>query len=117
MKKRVFVLVAIFSLMPVTALAQHSSKAAETSPTSLKSSMKAVTLSGQISQDGKALISRENDIWTIHNPDALAGHEGKAVQVKCQLLAGKNEIHVFSVKVAPQEMKSAANKSDSAFRR
>ena len=79
--------------------------------------MKAISLSGQISEDGKALISRENDIWTIHNPDALAGHEGKAVQVKCQLLAGKNEIHVFSVKVAPLEVRFAANKGDSAFRR
>ena len=117
MKKRVFVLVAIFSLMPVTASAQHSSKAAETSPTSLKSSMKAVILSGQISQDGKALISRENDIWTIHNPDALAGHEGKVVVVKCQWLADKNAIHVFTVKVAPLEVRFAANKGDSAFRR
>lgn len=117
MKKRVLFLIAIFSLMPVTVLAQHSSKAAETSPTSLKSSTKAVILSGQVSQDGKALVSRENDIWNISNPSVLAGHEGQAVQVKCRLLAGKNEIHVFSVKVAPLEVKSAANKGDSAFRR
>ena len=117
MKKLIVVLIVVLSLMPVTASAQHSSKAAETSPKGLKSSMKAVTLFGQISQDGKALVSLENDIWNISNPSVLAGHEGQAVQVKCQLLAGKNEIHVFSVKVAPLEVKSAANKGDSAFRR
>jgi hypothetical protein len=117
MKKRMVALLAIVALMPVAALPQHSSKASETSPAGSKASTKAVTLSGQVSQDGKTLVTWENDIWNISNPDALAGHEGQAVLVKCQWLAGKNAIHVFTVKVAPLEVKSPANKSDSAFRR
>jgi hypothetical protein len=118
MKKRMVALLAIVALMPISALAQHSSKASETSLAAVsKASTKAVTLSGQVSQDAKTLVSWENDIWNVSNADALAGHEGQAVVVKCQWLAGKNAIHVFTVKVAPQEVKSATNKSDSAFRR
>jgi hypothetical protein len=114
------VLFAVSFFMPVTALAQHSSKAAEAKPAGSKSSnvaTKAVTLSGQVSLDGRTLVSEENDIWSVGNPNVLAGHEGQQVLVKCQVSPDKNEIHIFSVKVAMKELKSAANKSDSAFRR
>jgi hypothetical protein len=117
MKKWMVALLAIIAVTPVAALAQHSSKASEASPAGSKAPPKAVTLSGQVSQDGKTLVTWENDIWTISNPDVLAGHEGQAVAVKCQRLAGKNAMHVFTVKIAPREVKSVANKSDSAFRR
>jgi hypothetical protein len=120
MKKLIFVLLAVAFLMPVTALAQHSSKAAEARPPVSKASnvsTKAVTISGQVSLDGKTLVSEENDIWSVSNPNVLEGHEGQQVSVKCQVHAGKNEIQVFSVKVALKQVKSASSKSDSAFRR
>jgi len=120
MKKWSLVLLAVALVMPARALAQYSSKAAEAKPSGLKaskSSTKAVTISGQISLDGKALVSEENDIWTVSNPNVLAGHEGQQVSVKCQVNPDKNEIHVFSVKVALMELKPASNKTDSAFRR
>jgi hypothetical protein len=120
MKKWIFVLLAVALLTPVAALAQHSSKAAEAKPAILKASKfstKAVTISGQVSLDGKALVSEENDIWSVSNPNVLAGHEGQQVSVKCQILPDKNEIHVFSVKAVLMEVKSASNKADSAFRR
>jgi len=79
--------------------------------------MKAVTLSGLISLDGKMLVSDENDIWGVSNPNVLAGHEGQQVLVKCQVFLEKNEIHVFSIKPAGAELKSASYRSDSAFRR
>jgi hypothetical protein len=120
LKKWSLVLLAVALLMPITAAAQHSSKAAEAKPTGSKSTIvarKAVSISGQISMDGKTLVSEENDIWSVTNPNALAGHEGKAVSVKCQVFPDKNEIHVISVKGAPIDVKSASNKADSAFRR
>jgi hypothetical protein len=120
MKKRSFVLLSVALLMPITAPAQHSSKAAEAKPTGSKDSIvarKAVSISGQISMDGKTLVSEDNDIWSVTNPNVLAGHEGQLVSVKCQVYPDKSEIRVLSVKVAKMEVKSASNKSDSAFRR
>jgi hypothetical protein len=119
MKKWSLVLLAVALAMPA-AFAQHSSKAAEAKPPGSKapkSSTKAVTVSGQISLDGKTLVSEENDIWNVGNPNVLAGHEGQQVLVKCQMNADKNEIHVFSIKAALMEVKAASNKTDSAFRR
>jgi len=120
MKKWILVLLAVVLLIPAGALGQHSSKAAEATPPGASSSKvvpKAVTISGQISLDGKTLVSEANDIWMVSNANVLTGHEGQQVLVKCQVRPDKNEIHVFSVKVAPLEVKSALNRSDSAFRR
>jgi hypothetical protein len=120
MKKWSFVLLAVAVLMPVAAVAQHSSKAAEAKPTTTTApvlSRKAVSISGQISLDGKTLVSEENDIWSVANPKVLAGHEGQMVLVKCQVFPDKNEIHVLSLKPALMEAKSASNKADSAFKR
>lgn len=120
MKKWSLTLLAVVLLMPITAVAQHSSKAAEAKPPGAKASKvsaKAVTISGQISLDGKALVSEENDIWGVLNPSVLAGHEGQQVLVKCQLYRDKNEIRILSVKIIPMEVKHASNKFDSAFRR
>jgi hypothetical protein len=120
MKKSVLIFLVVVFLVPATALAQHSSKAAEAKPAGSKASklfMKAVTISGQVSGDGRTLVSEENDIWSVSNPSVLTGHEGQQVSVKCQVQPDKNEIQIFSVKVALKEVKSASNKSDSAFRR
>jgi hypothetical protein len=120
MKKWSFVLLAVALLMPITAAAQHSSKAAEAKPAASKASViarKAVSISGLISADGKTLVSEENDIWNVTNPNVLAGQEGKAVSVKCQVFPDKNEIHVISFKPTMMEVKSASNKADSAFKR
>jgi hypothetical protein len=120
MKKWMLIFLVVAFLMPDTALAQHSSKAAEAKPAGSKTSKvstKAVAISGQISLDGKTLVSEENDIWSVSNPNVLAGHEGQQVSVKCQVQPDKDEIQIFSVKVALKEVKSASNRSDSAFRR
>src|SRR5271169_870922 len=101
MKKWSLVLLAVVLLMPITVAAQHSSKAAEAVPAGSSSSKvapKAVTISGQISLDGKTLVSEANEIWMVINANVLAGHEGQQVSVKCQIHPGKNEIHMFSVR-------------------
>lgn len=120
MKKWSPMLLAVALLIPITATAQHSSKAAEARPTASKMPVvarKAVSISGQISMDGKTLVSEESDIWTVTNSDVLAGHGGQMVLVKCQVFPDKNEIHILSLKPALTEVKSASNKADSAFRR
>jgi hypothetical protein len=120
MKKWIFVLFAAAIFMPDTALAQHSSKAAEAKQTGLKASKvftKAVTIAGEVSLDRRTLVSEENDIWRVSNPNVLAGHKGKLVLVKCQVHSDKNEIEVFSVKDGVAEAKYIARNGDSAFRR
>jgi hypothetical protein len=118
MKKRtVLFLAAALLLLPLTATAQHSSKAAESKPGDSKSSKKAILLSGQVSLDGKTLVSDKDEIWTVDNAAVLTGLEGRLVVVKCQILPGKNQIHVFSASTHIPDMKYAANHGDSAFRR
>ena len=120
MKKLAFTLLAVVLFLPATLLAQHSSEAAESSPTGSKSqkvSQKAVTLSGQASADGKTLVTDDDDIWMVTNPEVLAGHQGQYISVRCQADADKKELHLFSVKVAAREAKYVANRGDSAFRR
>ena len=117
MKKRtIHLLAAGLLLLPLTASAQHSSKAAETKQVDSKVSKKATQLTGLISLDGKSLVTEKNEIWTVTNPDVLAGHQGQQVLVKCQLFASKNQIQVFSLQPA-EDAKSASNRADSAFRR
>jgi hypothetical protein len=68
MKKRtILFLAAALLLLQATASAQHSSKAAEGKPVSPKSSQRAVVLIGQVSLDGKTLISEKDEIWTVDN--------------------------------------------------
>jgi len=117
MKKRTFLLAVAYFLLPLTASPQHSSKAAESRQGDSKVSKKATLLSGQISLDARTLITDKNEIWAVTNSDVLAGHQGQQVLVKCQVLPGKNEIHVFSLEPGVRETKTASNPSDSAFRR
>jgi hypothetical protein len=120
MKNWPVVILAVALLMPMVTVAQHSSKAAEGKPTSSPARIvprKAVSISGQISLDGKKLLSEENDVWSVINPNVLAGHEGQQVLVKCQVFPDKSEIQVIFVKPALLELKAASNKTDSAFKR
>jgi hypothetical protein len=120
MKQPAIVFAVIAMLMPTTSLAQHSSKAAEAKPSGQKTqkfSQKAVTFSGQASADGKTLLTDDDDIWVVINPDVLAGHQGQYISVRCQADPDKKELHVFSAKVAAREAKYVTNRGDSAFRR
>jgi hypothetical protein len=120
MKKPTLVLLAVVLFQPAPSLAQHSSKAAESKATASspqKASAKAVTLSGQASADGKTLLTDDDDIWIVTNPNVLAGHEGQYVSVRCQADPDKKELHLFSAKAAVREAKYVTNRGDSAFRR
>ena len=120
MKRCTFLVLLIALVLPAAAAAQDAAKPAEAKSQKLtvrKTPTKATTISGQVSLDGKTLVSDEDDIWVISNPDVLAGHAGQQVVVKCQLLPDKNEIHVFSVRTGLREVKYVAKSGDSAFRR
>jgi hypothetical protein len=120
MKKYAIALFAFSSLLPLTAAAQHSSKAAESKPAVAKGEYlprKAVTLSGQVSADGKSFVSDDEDIWTVSNPAVLSGQEGQRLQIRCELNPAKNEVYVLSAKTALRETRFLARSGDSAFRR
>jgi hypothetical protein len=120
MKKWSLVLLVVAAVMPTAALAQHSSKANEAKPADSNPQAvapKAVTISGQVSEDEKTLIGDDDAIWAVSNPGVLAGHRGQQVLVKCELHSGTNEIHVFSIKMSLREVKYVSKSGDSAFRR
>jgi hypothetical protein len=120
MKKWVLVLLLIALLFTNSAAAQNPPKASEVNKPELKTqkgSMKAISILGQVSDEGKTLISDEDDIWAVDNPSSLAGHVGQQVKVKCRVFPGRNEIHVFSVKVDLREVRYVSKSGDSAFRR
>ena len=83
----------------------------------VSSPKKAVTISGQLSADGKTLVGENDDIWAISNPAVLVGREGQQITVKCQLSPDKSSIHVFFAKTRVTEAKYVAKSGDAAFRR
>jgi hypothetical protein len=67
--------------------------------------MKAVSVTGTISDDGKMFVSdKDGKSWTISNPAAVKGHEGHHVILQAQVDADKNEVHVVSLKMAKDTM-------------
>ena len=104
MKKVMMMLLAVGLLMSaVIAVAQDSMKHDD-----MKSDvMKAVSVTGKISDDGKTFVSdKDSKSWTISNPEAVKGHEGHHVTLKADVDSDKNEVHVISLKMAKDHMKS-----------
>ena len=75
---------------------------------------KGVTLSGQLSSDGKTLRTDDGNDWTVSNVDSIKGMEGRYISVSCRIDPGQRSIRVLFVVDQP---KRSANLSDSAFRR
>jgi hypothetical protein len=68
--------------------------------------------------DGKTLLTDIDSIWSVSNRQALKGHEGRIVRVKCFVDTEKNSIQILSVKRDDSESNyTAVRYSDSAFRR
>jgi len=78
--------------------------------------LKPVTLTGRVSQDGQMLMADKGTSWILSNTQAVKGHEGRLVTVKCTLEPAQNRVHVLSVK-GSSEARFAVNLGDSAFRR
>jgi hypothetical protein len=78
--------------------------------------LKPVTLTGRVSQDGQMLLADKGTNWILSNTQAIKGHEGRLVTVKCTLEPAQNRVHVLSVKDS-SEARLVVNPGDSAFRR
>jgi hypothetical protein len=81
------------------------------------SASRASTISGKVSKDGRSLIERNGQPWSVTNPEALVGRQDGQVKVKCQITPGSHDIFVLSVKTATPQTTYAVNLGDSAFRR
>ena len=103
MKKLMIISFALTLLMSVVALAQYGSQQPDTGKSG--ASMKAVSITGTISDDGKLFVSdKDGKSWTISNPDAVKGHEGHHVILQAQVDADKSQFHVMSLKMAKGSM-------------
>jgi hypothetical protein len=103
MMKLMIVSFGLTLLMSVVALAQYGAQQPDASKSG--TSMKAVSIMGTISDDGKIFVSdKDGKSWTISNPDAVKGHEGHHVILQAQVNADKGEVHVMSLKMAKGSM-------------
>ena len=103
MKKLMIVTFALALVMSAVAVAQYSAQQPDISKSS--TSMKAVSVTGKISDDGKTFVSdKDSKNWTISNPDAVKGHEGHHVTLQAHVDVDKNEVNVVSLKMAKDSM-------------
>jgi len=109
MKGLVLTFLVVALLLPGTANDQSNGQ-----DKSLK--LKASTISGKVSPDGKSLIGKNGEPWLVANPATHSGHEGQQVKVECQL-SSADHIRVLSVKTVATQTKYAVNLGDAAFRR
>ena len=107
----------VVALLCAAAVGQQNSRsgAVRAQEADSASARKVVTLSGRVSDDGKVLLSEDQDQWAVNNPATLAGQSGRVVTVKCQLSADQNSIHVLAVRAV--EARYLATHNDAAFRR
>jgi hypothetical protein len=110
MKRFVLSVLTIPLLLPIPAAGQNNGSGKS-------SAAKSITISGRVSEDGKSLVAKNGEPWSITNPGALAGHESQQVKVKCQKVSADHRVQVLSVKTVATQIKYAANPGDSAFRR
>ena len=115
MKRTTLGMLALLLLSGAAAVAQDKPASSQDHPAAF--SAKPLNVSGKVSSDGKILLTDIDTQWSISNPDALKGHEGHLVRVKCYVDTEKNSVKVLSVKRADSEASYAAQHSDSAFRR
>ena len=102
MRKMLTMLFALSLLTSISLVAQDSASqdTMKQGTASADSSVKATTIPGKISEDGKSFVSdKDNKTWTISNPDAVKGHEGHHVALKAHIDASKNEVDVVSLKM------------------
>jgi hypothetical protein len=113
---RTSVLVAIATIV-ICASALAQEKAAASEPQHATFSAKPLMVSGKVSADGKKLLTDIDSEWIVSNDDALKGHEGRMVRVKCYVDTEKNSIKILSVKRENDDANFAARNTFSAVGR
>jgi hypothetical protein len=107
MKRLMGVFLSCAFVLSTLALAQETMK----QDTMGKADSSAKSVMGKISDDGKTFTSdKDNKTWTIQNPEAVKGHEGHHVVLNAHVYPDKNEVHVMSLKMAKDNMKSDSTK-------
>jgi len=92
------------------------SSVAQRAPSNSSIPTKKVTISGEISQDGKAIVA-DGKAWIVSNVERLQNHLGEHVTVKGFLDPVSNRLEVLSMKILRNEVSASARLGDSAFRR
>ena len=90
--------------------------AAQTSGPAKSAAPKTVSVTAKVSDDGKSVVTKKGQQWSIKNPEMLAGQAGREIKVKCQLFLASQEMQVLSVLLVPTEV-HYSNPGDAAFRR
>jgi hypothetical protein len=119
MKRSILATLAIAVAISGCALAQDTDKQDKPAATDHATtfSAKPLTVSGKVSVDGKTFLTDIDSEWQVSNADALKGHEGRMVRVKCYVDSEKTRIKILSVKRDDNDSSYAARNTDSAFRR
>ena len=92
------------------------SSVAQTAPSNSSIRTKKVTISGKISEDGKAIVA-DGKAWIVSNVERLQNHLGEHVAVKGFLDPVTHRMEVLSMKILHNEVSASARLGDSAFRR
>jgi hypothetical protein len=99
MKKLMIVSFVLALLMSAVSEAQYGAQQPDNSKSSM--SIKAVNITGTISDDGKMFVNdKDGKSWAISNPDAVKGHEGHHVILQARVDADKDAVQVMSLKMA-----------------
>ena len=102
-------------LIALMVFALSLSLAAQTA-SSNKTRARKVTISGKISDDGRAVVA-EGRAWVVSNVERLQNHVGEHITVKGFLDPVTNRLEVVSMKIMRNEVSASARLGDSAFRR
>ncbi len=119
MKKPVLIsMITFLACMPVMVQSgQNGSAAQDRGSGTRKMSGKPTTLSCKVGTDGKTVTAdKDNRIWTVSNPEALSGIDGRHVKVRAQLDAALSQIRIVSVSSITEE-RGGTKFGDAAFRR
>ncbi|HEV3512278.1 MAG TPA: hypothetical protein VGS05_11285 [Candidatus Sulfotelmatobacter sp.] len=114
MKTATLITLATLLLLPNSILAQENASPARHDAAT---AAKVLVVSGRVSNDGKMLDTDLDSEWQINNPEALKGHEGRLVRIRCYVDTARNKIQVLTVKKDDDTNYTATRHTDSAFRR
>jgi hypothetical protein len=104
------VLTMIFALLLLASFSLAAQDTTNQDNMKAGTSMKAASITGKISDDGKSFVSdKDGKSWTISNPDAVKGHEGHHVTLKAHVSSDTNQVDVVSLKMAGDKMKKESS--------
>jgi hypothetical protein len=101
MRKLFWSVFALAMVLGTTSLLPVSTSAATPGWAALPQGSPLKTIQGNVKADGDKITlvaDEDGKSWAVLNPDTLKAHMGQHVEVRAHVYAGKNAIHVMSVK-------------------